>query len=175
MMSGYRSAVWTVIATFLSHVPVARAADTPEYRLKAAFLYNFALFAEWPASVGPILNLCIVEPDPFGDEISPLQQRVVGERRIAVLRRPGAEELRDCQLVFVPRSAGTALAKILEHLHGVTVLTIAESPGAVSQGAALNMNIVNNRISFEANLAAARGANIKLSSKLLRLATAVLQ
>jgi hypothetical protein len=55
------------------------------------------------------------------------------------------------------------------------VLTIADVPGAAKQGVALNMTVVNNKITFEANLTAARAANLKLSSKLLSLATEVLQ
>ena len=175
MKSWLRISAWMVTATFASHTPAVRAADTPEYRLKAAFLYNFALFAEWPPTVGATLNLCIVGTDPFGAEIDPLQKRLVGERHIAVLRRSEVEALRDCQLVFITRSVRAAQPRILESLRGATVLTVAESPGAASQGAALNMSIVKNRISFEANLIAARGANINLSSKLLRLATEVQQ
>jgi len=55
------------------------------------------------------------------------------------------------------------------------VLTIADAPGAAKRGVALNMNVVNNKITFEANLTAARAANVKLSSKLLSLATEVFQ
>ena len=55
------------------------------------------------------------------------------------------------------------------------MLTVADVPGAATQGVALNMSVVKNKITFEANLTAARAANVKLSSKLLSLATDVLQ
>ena len=128
----------------------ARAADDlPEYRLKAAFLYNFALFTEWPAEVGATLHLCVFGPDPFGAELDGLQAKVVGERSLAVQRKVGID--------------------------GLPVLTVADSAGAARQGVALNMSLVQHRISFEANLRAARAAKINLSSKLLRLATEVIQ
>jgi hypothetical protein len=72
------------------------------------------------------------------------------------------------------RSSGDGIARVLSTLRGATVLTIADTPGAVQQGVALNMTVVKNKITFEANLTAARAANLKLSSKLLSLATEVL-
>jgi hypothetical protein len=68
-----------------------------------------------------------------------------------------------------------AISRVLSSLRGGTVLTVADVPGAARLGVALNMNVVKNKITFEANLAAARAANLKLSSKLLSLATEVLQ
>jgi hypothetical protein len=155
--------------------PRARADELPEYRLKAAFLYNFALFTDWSASVGPTLNLCLYGRNPFGAEIDGLEGKAVGERHLAVHRLPDLEALKDCQLVFIADAANGTVARVLESLRGAAVLTVADRAGAADQGVVLNMNVVNNRITFEANLAAARAAKLSLSSKLLRLATQVLQ
>lgn len=149
--------------------------EPPEYRLKAAFLYNFALFTEWPAGVGPTLNLCVVGKDPFGDELDPLQGKKAGARQIAVVRKAGAEQLRECQIVFVPGTSIGGLQQMLDALRGAPVLTVTDSPGVLGRGMVLNMNIVQNRITFEADLDAARRARLNLSSKLLRLATEVRQ
>jgi YfiR/HmsC-like len=156
--------------------PAARAADElPEYRLKAAFLYNFALFTEWPAEVGGTLNLCVFGPDPFGKEIEGLQGKAVGERRIALQHKAGVDALKGCQIVFIAPAAVGQVPRVLEAIEGQAVLTVADSPGAARQGVALNMAVVQNKVSFEANLRAARAARINLSSKLLRLATEVIQ
>ncbi len=149
--------------------------DAPEYRLKAAFLYNFAAFTEWPAEVGGTLNLCIYGADPFGVEIDTLNGKTVGTRAIEVHRKSTLDSLRSCQLVFVSTPVIGQLPRLLEAVRGVPALIVAESPGATRQGAALNINIAQGRITFEANLLAARGARLKLSSNLLRLATEVLQ
>jgi len=149
--------------------------DLPEYRLKAAFLYNFALFTEWPADTGSTLNLCVYGRDPFGEEIDALQGKPVGARCLVVRRITSSEELAACQVVFIVNPSGDGIARVLSTLRGATVLTVADAPGAARQGVALNMNVVNNKITFEANLSAARAANLKLSSKLLSLATEVLQ
>jgi hypothetical protein len=153
----------------------AQAQETPEYRLKAAFLYNFALFTEWPADVAGPLTLCVVGTDPFGAELDGLQGKVVGARSLAVQRKGGGQSVADCQLVFVPAPAIGGLPRLLEQIKGRPVLVVADSPGALQQGAALNMAVANNRVTFEANLRAARAAGLTLSSRLLRLATEVIQ
>ena len=153
----------------------AQSQDIPEYRLKAAFIYNFAAFTEWPASVGSMLNLCIVGTDPFGAEIDPLNGKKVGERSLAVQRKSTLESLKGCQIVFVAAPAIGQLPRVLELLRGQSVLTVADSSGALQQGVALNMGVAQGRVTFEANLAAARAMRLNLSSKLLRLATEVVQ
>lgn len=155
--------------------PRAWGDELPEYRLKAAFLYNFALFTDWSASVGSTLNLCVYGRNPFGAEIDGLDGKAVGERHIAVHRITDLEALTACQLVFIADAANGSLPRVLASLRGVAVLTVADSAGAADQGVVLNMSVVSNRITFEANLAAAREAKLSLSSKLLRLATKVLQ
>lgn len=153
----------------------ARANELPEYRLKAAFVYNFMLFTEWPAATGNTLNLCIQGKDPFGPEIDGLQGKQAATRSIAVLRRAAGESLKNCQVVFIAPSMMGSLPHILEGLKGQPTLTLADSPGAMHKGVALNMGVAQGKVTFEANLQAARGAGLSLSSKLLRLATEVLQ
>jgi hypothetical protein len=166
---------WCLGLALIAFAPAALSDDLPEYRLKAAFLYNFALFTEWPADTGPTLNLCVYGQDPFGEEIDALQGKPVGDRRMVVHRVTNIEGLTVCQVVFIVDSSGDGISRVLSALRGATVLTIADSPGAAKRGVALNMNVVKNKITFEANLTAARAANIKLSSKLLSLATEVFQ
>ena len=156
-------------------VSPAHSEELPEYRLKAAFLYNFAVFTEWPADVGGTLNLCVYGGDPFGAEVDPLNGKKVGERSLAVQRKSTLESLKGCQIVFVAAPAIGQLPRVLELLRGQSVLTVADSSGALQQGVALNMGVAQGRVTFEANLAAARAMRLNLSSKLLRLATEVVQ
>ena len=154
---------------------IARAEEFPEYRLKAAFLFNFAVYTAWPAEVGSTLNLCIYGADPFGRDVDGLQGKAVGSRSVAVLRRAAGESLDACQVVFISTAAIDGLPRVLASTRGRPVLIVADSAGAAHQGVALNMNVQQGRVSFEANLAAARSARLNLSSKLLRLATEVIQ
>lgn len=159
----------------LAAATTPRAEDLPEYRLKAAFLYNFAVFTEWPAEVGTTLNLCLHGADPFGAELDPLQGKKVGERSLAVQRKVPLDALKNCQVVFIASASGDPLARALDAVRGRPVLTVADTAGAMHQGVALNMNLVQGRVTFEANLRAARSAQLSLSAKLLRLATEVVQ
>ena len=153
----------------------ARSADLTEYQLKAAFLYNFAVFTEWPADVGPSLNLCILGPDPFGEEINELAGKAVGNRTLAIQRKNIGESLRACQMVYISAQAFRNLTKVLDEVRDRPILTVADTAGAARQGVALNMAVHQNRITFEASQVAARANRLTLSSKLLRLATEVYQ
>jgi hypothetical protein len=155
--------------------PLAVADNLAEYRVKAAFLVNFVTFTEWPAGVGTTLNLCVYGPDPFGEELDRFQGRSIGRRSLAVTRVNSVDKLGNCQVVFVTRPAIDNLLRVLDSLSGKPVLTVADSPGAMRQGVALNMGTSQNRVTFEANLAAARGNGLNLSSKLLNLASEVRQ
>jgi len=172
---GWRSAWGASLAALLAIVPAAWAEDLPEYRIKAAFVYNFALFTEWPADLGPVLNLCILGQDPFGKEADELQGKAVGARRFAVRRIGTRDTLDGCQVVFIAQSAIAGLSRVLDAVRGHPVLTVADSVDAASQGVAINMSAGQAKVSFEANLKSARNAGLNLSSKLLRLATEVYQ
>ena len=148
---------------------------TNEKDLKVAFLYNFMLFTEWPAELGPTLNLCIYGDDPFGSALDALHGRAVGGRSIAVHRRGGLESLKDCQVVFFAAQPLNRLPRLFDELRGRQVLTVADTPGAARQGVALNMIVAQNKVSFEVNLQSVRAGRLNLSSKLLRLAAEVIQ
>lgn len=146
-----------------------------EYQVKAGFLYNFIAFTEWPARVGSSLALCVYGTDPFGDELSVLQGKVVGGRSIALRNASSLEQLRGCQLVFVASSAIDSLPRILDTLQGEPVLTVADTKGALDGGIGINLLVRQGKIAFEVNLATTRRAQLNVSSKLLRLASEVRQ
>jgi YfiR/HmsC-like len=151
------------------------ADNLAEYRVKAGFLVNFAAFTEWPAEVGSSLNLCVYGPDPFGEDLDKFQSRSIGGRNLMVTRVVSVDMLENCQVVFISRPVIDNLQRVLDTLNGKPVLTVADSPGAMHQGVMLNMGTRQSRVTFEANLAAARGNGLSLSSKLLNLASEVRQ
>jgi hypothetical protein len=153
----------------------ARADNLPEYQLKAAFLYNFLSFTEWPASVGGRLQLCVYGQDNFGRYLDELEGARIGERVLGVRRGLTLRGLNDCQAVFIAQSAIGDLAQVLDAIKARPILTLADSPGAARQGVAINMGADRNHVTFEANLAAAQDNGLGLSAKLLRLARKVYQ
>ncbi|HQS33181.1 MAG: hypothetical protein B7X59_01185 [Polaromonas sp. 39-63-203] len=156
-------------------VPAVMSQELSEYKLKAAFLYNFAAFTEWPPHVGSVLNLCVYGRDPFDAEIDGLNGKSIGQRKIVVQRKNNSGTATGCQIVFIADAEIDQLPRLLDSLRGLPALTVTESRGGARQGAALNMNLVHGKVTFEANLVAARAAGLHLSSRMLSLATEVIQ
>ena len=125
--------------TLLCCASPAAANTLAEYRVKAAFLINFATFTEWPAAVGSTLNLCVYGPDPFGAELDKFKGRNVGGRSLVATRINSVDKLGNCQIVFITRPVIDNLFRVLDTLSGKPALTVADSPGAMHQGVILNM------------------------------------
>ena len=170
-----KSFVLLTLLSVLGCVPSAWAESSVEYRLKAAFLYNFVSFTDWPAALGSKLNLCVYGPDPFDEDLDKLQNQNVAGRSLAVQRSKSVDDLRNCQIVFITHPMIGNLPRVLDNLKGKPVLTVADTPGAAREGVILNMVTEQDKIVFEANLSAARSNGLNLSSKLLRLAKDVYQ
>ena len=152
--------------------------DDLEYQVKAAFLFNFAKFAEWPADAfagpGDPITICVAGDDPFGESLdNAVRGETVGGRRLAVERTRSLVKLRDCHIVFVARSERGRRHAILSSLEGASVLSVGEDDSFLTDGGVVRFVLDQNRVRFEINLAAAEGNRLKLSSKLLRLARAV--
>jgi len=149
--------------------------DLSEHRLKAAFVYNFMVFTEWPPEVGAKLTLCVMGSD-MGSALDVLvNQKLIGTRAVVVQRISERQSVAGCQVLFVSPSAVGDLPRMLESLNGKPLLTLADSPGAALEGVAINMQLRDSKVVFEVNLKALRSAGLTVSSKLLRLAKVVYQ
>lgn len=155
--------------------PVTHADEMLEYQVKAAFIYNFIAFTQWPGSTDSAINLCLYGEDYFGNEIDKLQNKMVAARPIKVIRVSNSNQLPQCQAVFFSKSVNNNLADLINSLENYPILTLADTPNAISRGIIINMNLVNEKIVFEINLATARKSGLDISSKLLQLAAKVHQ
>lgn len=149
-----------------------------EYQVKAAYLFNFLKFVEFPEesfgdSLAPIV-IGIVGKDPFGPS---LPQVVVGktvEGRDLVIRNfHTGENLREAHILFISASEKKRLPQILAGLQGVSVLTVADLDGFLDEGGMIQFLSESDRVRFAINVNAAGRAKIKISSKLLSLARMV--
>jgi hypothetical protein len=146
-----------------------------EYQVKAAFLFNFAQFVDWPPAAFPSpttpVTLCVAGEDPFG---ALLDRLVAGEvhdgRPFAVRRVAPAGELSGCQLLFVPRTERARAAAILARAVGPATLTVGEFPEFLAAGGMMNFFLEENKVRFEIHQSAAEQAGLRISSHLLRLA-----
>ena len=153
----------------------AVAEEIIEYKVKAAFIYNFLVFTQWPEETGETLNLCIYGRDYFGSEIDSLQSKPVNNRQIKVKRLSNTDQFKDCQAIFFSKSINAELSTLLDKILGEPILTLADSSTAVTHGVAINMSLSNEKIIFEVNLRNARNAGLNISSRLLQLAVKVHQ
>jgi hypothetical protein len=151
------------------------AGEMIEYKVKAAFIYNFIAFTQWPENTDQTINLCIYGEDYFGDRIDKLQDKPVNNRYIKIMRMNSFAKLKECQVVFFSKSVKDNLPRILSDLRNTPILTLADSPDVARQGIIINMNLLNEKIVFEVDLEAARNSGLNLSSKLLQLAIRVHQ
>lgn len=150
---------------------VALAAEVPETQLKAAFLYNFALFTEWPAETGQTVTLCVINGAVFRNEFEPFQGQPLGGRRFEMRHVADVESAQGCQLAFLPRASSAALARSLRILGGHRhLLTVGDSPEAAEAGVGINLAVKDARVTFDVNLKSVQDTGLILSSKLLRLA-----
>jgi hypothetical protein len=159
----------------ISHA-AALSSDSPsEYELKAAFLYNFTLYIEWPSNHSGPFRLCVYGENPFADHLDALHGKNIDDRIFEIHYRFAGQTLHDCQLVFVAQSARGQIAEIVTDLRSHPVLTVSDIPDAVHHGIMLGLFEKNERIAFKVNLRVARQQGLTMSSKLLRLATEVVK
>jgi YfiR/HmsC-like len=145
-----------------------------EYQVKAAFLYNFAKFIEWPSNGATDANspfiLGIVGDDPFGADLEQtVNGKVVNGHKLMIKRFKRGEPLESCNILFISSSEQGRLNQILDSLKGSSVLTVGEAEYFTRSGGIINFILKDDRVRFEINLGAADRAHLKISSKLLKL------
>ena len=150
-----------------------KASASREYRIKAAFLYNFAKFTVWPAAAfadakAP-LRLCVLGEDPFHGALAVLEGRTARNRPIVAGRLSSRDPLGQCHLLFVSASEHGRLGTILESLRGMPVLVVGDTPHFARSGGTIRLEIVGNKVRFEINVRAAQHAKLKIDSRLLKL------
>jgi hypothetical protein len=156
-------------------LPRAQGGADREYRIKAVFLFHFTQFVDWPEKAlkdkGAPFVVGILGSDPFN---AYLEEVVKGEKvkdhPIVVERYARIEDARRCQVLFIGSSAWPRPGPIFDAVKGTNILTVGETEGFCRQGGMFCFVNRAGRIRFEINLEAAKGAELNVSSKLLRLA-----
>jgi len=149
-------------------------AQSKEYQLKAAFLFNFAQFVQWPATsfTDGSAPFCIgiLGDDPFGGALEEtIQGETINNRRLKVQHAQNFEDLQDCQLIFISRSQEGHLAEIFSKLDSKPILTVSEIDRFAQSGGDINFYLQGGKVRFEINPSSARRVGLKISSQLLNL------
>jgi uncharacterized protein DUF4154 len=149
----------------------------PEYPVKAAFLYHFVEFVEWPeASPLPpgTVTIGVLGRDPFGDVLDKaILEKVVAGRTLAIRRFASVEALEPCEILFIGSSEMAQLPEILARLGQAPVLTVGEADRFARRGGMIGFFFEGGRVRLEVNRGAAERAGLRVSSKLLAVARLV--
>ena len=154
------------------------AQATKEYEVKAAFLYNFAQFVEWPTDAfvdaqSPIV-IGILGDDPFGDSLGAIvRDEKVNNRSLVIQHYQRVGDIKACQILFVSQSESKRLGEILAALKNRSILTVGDADGFAKRGGMIRLVTEKNKIHFRINVETAKAANLSISSKLLKLAEIV--
>ncbi|MRR54629.1 MAG: YfiR family protein [Deltaproteobacteria bacterium] len=147
-----------------------------EYQVKAAFLLNFAKFVEWPAGhVKETFTIGILGRDPFDSALDSLSGKTVRGKRVVVRRYQDPDESREADILFISASEKRELPRILKTIRGNSILTVGDSKDFGRSGVMINLLLLQKRVGFEINLAAAQRDGLQISSNLLKLAQEVIE
>lgn len=153
-------------------------AQTREYEVKAAFLFNFAQFCEWPEeafdSTNSPLVIGVLGEDPFGrslDEI--VRGEFVQRRRIEVRRYRSVNEIRECHILFISRSEQPHIERILSRLDTRPILTVSDMENFAARGGMIRFFTEQKRVRLRINISEVRRGRLNISSKVLNLAEVV--
>jgi hypothetical protein len=153
----------------------AAAAPPTDLEIKAAFLYNFTKFTDWPrdsfSGPGDPLRLCVLGKSPFGGSLATsLKGKTVNGRELAVTESASLAEAARCHLVFISESEESRLDDVLYRLGRLPVLTVSDIEAFAERGGTIGLKIVDRRVRFDVNVAASRLSGLKLGSQLLKVA-----
>jgi len=170
LAAGCRVAVVSVLAC------LGMFADgPPEYQVKAAYIYNFAKFVEWPnQSQAKNLAICVSGSDPFGGVLEGMVQgKVVHGLSVQVKHVGDTGDWDECQILFFGGAGNGRIEAALHRLRGHSILTIGEARSFAERGGMIGLVIENGRVRFEINTAAVEAAHLQISSHLLEVGRVV--
>jgi hypothetical protein len=154
------------------------ARQAAEYEVKAAFLYKFASYVEWPpqvfAEAGSPFAIGVAGADLLADALARIvAQRTIDGRPVEIRKLRRGDPVDGLQILFVGRDGGERLSDFLDSARGRPVLTVSESEDAFALGSMINFVVVDDKVRFDVALREAEHANLKVSSRLLSVARKV--
>jgi hypothetical protein len=155
----------------------AAYAASVEYEVKAAFIHNFAKFIDWPedafeTGTSPV-RIGILGTGPIDEPLLQLNGKEVHNRVLEVTKVRSIQNTDGYHIIFVNPSEKNRVRSILRTLKGTGILTVGDIPEFAKRCGVINFYLERGRVRFEINVSAANRQNVKISSKLLKLARIV--
>jgi len=162
------------ICAALLLLPVKQAgAGDVESRVKAAYIYNFTKFIQWPdedASTTTPIMICVAGSDPIRTVLGELSNREAKGRMLKIVRVTELDALPHCNILFISRSEEHQLPLILQKTQGSHFLTVSDIPRFASRGGMIGFTPEKDRLKMEINQRNTAQAGLKVSAKLLEVA-----
>ena len=176
--------------------PETKSAQYQEYEVKAAFIYNFLKFVDWPEEKmtknGNQIIIGIIGEDPFGQAVDIFKDKTVENRTLTIKRFEGLRQLKEtaekdksaneklealktCHLLFICPSERKQIREIIDFVGQNGVLTVGDTDEIIKSGGIIGFVMEDNKIRFDINLTAAEKTGLKIRSQLLRLAKRVIK
>jgi hypothetical protein len=166
----------------------ADSKSSREYQVKAAFLYNFIKFIDWPEEKlneeEESITIGIIGKDPFGNAFEPIKNKKVKNRKVVIKRfdrykgpkdsNEQIKSIRQCHLLYICPSEKEKTREIINLIKEHSVLTVGEIKPFLQYEGVINFLMDDNKVQFEINKTAAEEAKLQIRSKLLRLAKRVI-
>jgi hypothetical protein len=151
-----------------------------EDQVKAAYLYNFAKFVEWPTKdyldSHSAIRLCVLADAGFEAELKKIVLgKTIASRPVMVMQPRRVEESRDCHILFIGSSQGKEAEKMIAALHDASVLTVGETNDFVQKGGMITFILQDDRVQFQVNHKVATRAGVHISARLLSVARLVIE
>ncbi|MFV1984395.1 MAG: YfiR family protein [Thiohalomonadales bacterium] len=166
-----------VIALLLLTFQPLISADQIEYKVKAAYLYQFTKFTEWPGkeflNINTPIRICVLGINPFGQLLDNLNSKTSQDRHLEIEYLSSTNNLSQCHVIFISQSEEHNLKQILTLTKNSPVLTVSDMNDFAERGGIIGLVIAQGNIRLEINYDASSTAGVKLSSKLLEIATLI--
>lgn len=156
----------------------AQESRSSEYQIKAAFLYHFAKFVDWPSGAFPQpdspLVITVAGDNVFNSDLERIvKSKTINGHPLVVRHVHAVADLKPSHILFISSSEQARLPEILKAVQGASILTVSETNDFLANGGMINFLLEENKVHFEINNEAAKRAGLKISAKLLALATRV--
>lgn len=143
----------------------AYADDSLEYKIKAAYLYNFTKFITWPSLETDTFNLCVIGHDPFQDLLNSLESKTALDKPIRIIRYSNVSQAQDCHIAYFDQ--------VIPRVTPNKALTVGSRTGFAEAGGMIGFVLEDERVKLYINLKALKQNGLSISAKLIEVGTLI--
>lgn len=152
-------------------------ANGTAYKIKAAYLYQFTKFTQWPedffSDPDTPIRICVLGRNPFGKILDSFSTRTSQQRHLSIEYLSSLQDVTNCHIIYISSSEEKRLTQILQRVGHSPILTVSDMENFTRRGGIIGFVPKKRKVGIEINVQASRQAGTKLSSKLLKVATLV--